>query len=228
MRISVETYFRDCYEILWEKAPKDEIIERGYDVIDHLFTNNLLFVGINPGYIVVESDNKTSSKGSRISTLPFDYKYYKPFMGVSIECGFRGDYSYLDILAIRETSLATIKSKLKDKDFLKFCQDQFVIFKKMVCMAKPQVIVVCNAYAGTWMGKPDNTFIKQKLNPHAFLFNFDDTIGTYRIKDASCLDTVPVYFTGMFSGRHNIDKGSLERLEWQIRHAKYNHTLNIK
>lgn len=227
MRISVETNFKDCYDILWEKAPKNDITDRGYDVIDHLYTNNLLFVGINPGYDDDSSKPNTSNNRSHISTLPFNHKYYKPFRGISIECGFRGEYSYLDILVIRESNQSKIKHELKNKDFLKFCQDQFVIFKKMVCMANPQVIVVCNAYAGTWMGKPDKSFSPHVLNPHAFDYFFDNTIGTYRIKDASCLDTVPVFFSGMFAGRHIIDKGSLERLEWQIRSAKYNKTLNI-
>ena len=141
MKISVAQNFKSCYDILWWKAPnaitsKDgiDIVSRGYDVIDHLFTNNLLFVGINPGYDQTSKSHNTPppSQFGFVSSLPFDYKYFKPFEKVSLECGYRGEYSYLDILVIRETSQSKIQAEIKNnKAFLKFCQDQFLIFKKM-------------------------------------------------------------------------------------------------
>lgn len=44
-------------------------------------------------------------------------------------------------------------------------------------------------------------------------FAFDNEIGTYR------WDGTPVFFTSLFQGRENLNKGSFERLKWHIRNT---------
>ncbi len=45
----------------------------------------------------------------------------------------------------------------------------------------------------------------------------DGDIGTYRIKEESVLNNVPVFFSCMLSGQHSLDLGSRERLVWHIK-----------
>lgn len=213
MRIEVGTRFKTDYDQIWNdvnsvipKLPNNYgvIINRGYDVINHLFTDGLLFVGINPAF--------KTNPGSSFNNSINKYPYFKSFPEISKKCGFNGDFSVLDILAVRCTKQSTIRDAInKNKDFKEFCQRQFDVFKKMVCEARPKVIVVCNAYARQWMQN-------RVFNKSAFDYDFDENIGTYRIKGNNELDRTPVLFTSMLTGQRALDKGSLERLEWQIRH----------
>ena len=214
MQIKVETRFKTDYDQIWNdvnsvipKLPNNygEIINRGYDVIDHLFTDGLLFVGINPAF--------KTNPGSSFNNSINKYPYFKSFPEISKKCGFNGHFSVLDILAVRCTAQSTIRDAInKNKDFKGFCQSQFDVFKKMVCAARPKVIVVCNAYARQWMQNSD-------FNNSAFdFYGFDKNIGTWRIKGNNELDRTPVLFTSMLTGQRALDKGSLERLEWQIKY----------
>ncbi|MDO4994364.1 MAG: hypothetical protein Q4E32_05115 [Bacteroidales bacterium] len=212
MKISITKQFQKDYDNLWKHAPVNAITKLGYGVIDHLKMNDLLFVGLNPAY-----NKKSPSPGNCIGDIDTNpktcYSYFKPFYGISKRCGFGGYYSFLDILAVRHTRQADVKDLVsKDSAFKDFCQKQFDVFKEILCTAQPRIIVVCNAYAREWM-------TDKALNKYAFeLYDFDDKIGTYRIKSSdSRIDKVPVFFSGMFSGQHALDKGSLERLEWHIR-----------
>ena len=214
MQIKVETRFKTDYDQIWNNVksvipelPNNyvEIINRGYDVIDHLFTDGLLFVGLNPAF--------KTNPGSSFNNSIDKYPYFKPFPEIYDKCDFKNGFSVLDILAVRCTAQSTIRDAInKNNDFKEFCQRQFDVFKKMVCEARPKVIVVCNAYARQWMQNSD-------FNNSAFdFYGFDKNIGTWRIKGNNELDRTPVLFTSMLTGQRALDKGSLERLEWQIKH----------
>ena len=212
--------FKQRYENLWRSAPSlpEFVRERGFDFISNNQQGTLLFVGINPSY----KDNapKNDSCESPNCRKKDKHPYFEAIERVSMNCGFKGVYTALDILAVRTPYLSDIKDAIKKHPgFKDFCVEQFKIFKDMLRQAKPCAIVVCNAYAREWMSNKD-------FNKEAFEFSeFDDAIGTWRIKNDTDLEKVPVFFSGMFSGKHILDNGSRERLEWQIRRAKEKHLL---
>ena len=144
--------------------------------------------------------------------LAWDYPYFKAIRGFSEDCGIQEPISILDVLAIRCTNLSEVKNAVKDKEFKRFCIEQFKLFKEIVREATPCAIVVINAYAREWM-------INRNFNEEAFDVEFDEQLGTYRIVSDAVLKGVPIFFSGMLSGRHSIDIGSRERLVWQIRRA---------
>ena len=219
--INIRAPFLKRYEKLWESAPEEaEFVRmRGFDFNECICPETLLFVGINPSCDVNTALPSDIDMPNRCAIMK-KHPYYKALEEVSTNSGFNGIYSAADVFAIRTPQLDVIKNAIKTiPGFKDFCIEQFKIFKDIVRMTKPRAIVVCNAYAREW-------FSNQTINPEAYeLSVFDEKIGTRRIINDIALNNVPVFFCGMFSGRHQVDKGSRERLEWQIKRAKKNKLL---
>lgn len=87
--------------------------------------------------------------------------------------------------------------------------------KEIIEEAKPQIIVVANTTARLFFGKDKN--IEKDVNIWLnYDFEFDNLIGTHRIKTEGNLFNTPVFFTSMLSGQRAMDNGSFERLQWHI------------
>ena len=191
------------YSEIWKDAPDMlDCKKNDFDYIDQLYSNSFLFVGINPA---IDKKEKEKQDGN-IQTHPF----YQAIINFSTDCGI-DPHSVLDIFAIRCTNLSEVKSAIKDDKFKRFCIKQFELFKKIIQDAKPRAIIVINAYAREWM-------TNKSFNEKAFETNFDEELGTLRIVNDE-LDGVPIFISGMLSGRHAMDIGSRERLAWQIKRA---------
>ena len=54
-----------------------------------------------------------------------------------------------------------------------------------------------------------------------FEFEFDDTIGTYRIINNPDFKDTIVFFSGMLTGQRALDNGSFERLKWHLNKVKF-------
>jgi hypothetical protein len=171
-----------------------------------LVTNSILFIGINPSlnkenflldsYDLSHRDNK--------------HPYFKKMENISSYCNT--DWTHLDLFYFRETKQDIITDILKQPNGVAFLWEQLQITDTLIRESKPKIIVVCNALAGTFLGKDKD--IKQNKNVWlGYDFYFDDKLGTYRWKN------IPVFFSGMLSGQRALDKGSFERLQWHIKKA---------
>ena len=203
-RISVEGKYKKDYLNIWKDAP--DVLNcknNGFDILDQLYSNSFLFVGINPA--IDERENKVHGE------IRKEYPFFKAIRIFSDDSGINNNYSVLDILAIRCTNLSDVKSAIKDDKFKRFCIKQFELFKKIIQDAKPRAIIVINAYAREWM-------INRNFNEKAFDTEFDEELGTRRIVNDE-LDGVPIFLSGMLNGRHAMDIGSRNRLVWQIKRA---------
>jgi len=104
-RISIKELFGAQYVSLWEQYVDLPLVDRGYDIVDHLYIGSLLFVGLNPA---TGKDITEERIFEEIVETSYP-KYYGPLSQLSHDSGFNGSYSYIDLLGIRCTSQKTIK-----------------------------------------------------------------------------------------------------------------------
>lgn len=213
MKISVEDSFKRKYDDLWIEAEKDfpncELVTNGYDVVDHIYKNRMMIVGLNPS---IGKNDKPKKFFEPLNSDSYP-RYYRPLFGFARECGFDDKFSYSDIFAVRCATQINIQNAIKEPDFKEFCIKQFRLFKKLLELASPSIIVVANSYARKWFMKGTGCLNDKE----SYAVEMDEEIGTYRFKDDSILSNVPVFFSGMLSGQHSLDVGSRERLIWQIK-----------
>ncbi|MBR1520405.1 MAG: radical SAM protein [Bacteroidaceae bacterium] len=201
-RIVLANHFKKEYDGLWEDYKGLPLTENGYDIVDHLYKDTMLFVGLNPA---MDRSDKTRSR--TFGDLKADaYPYFRTITSIANSVGIPL-YSYLDLLGIRNNSQTIIRGNVdKDSKAKGFCEKQVDIAVRAMRMAKPKVIVVCNAFA------------RDLLNGHdGFKTVFDDKIGTDVVVCRNELEGTPVFFTSMLSGRHSLDVGSRKRLIWHIK-----------
>ena len=201
-RIVLANHFKKEYDGLWEDYKGLPLTENGYDIVDHLYKDTVLFVGLNPAI------DSADILGERTfgDLKPDAYPYFRAIANMANSVG-APLYSYLDLLGIRSNSQAIIKENVNKKSKFKvFCEKQVDMAVRAMRMAKPKVIVVCNALA------------RDLLNGHdGFKTVFDDNIGTDVVVSRNELEGTPVFFTSMLSGQHSLDVGSRKRLIWHIK-----------
>ncbi len=201
---NIEEIYKNKIESIWndEKYQSVPFIERGYAVQRAIKHGSLLFVGINPS---LENKNDTSHK--RFFYRAEDdikvHKYFNKFPKIAGETNLH--WSHLDLLYLRETKQDNIKAVCEDTSSFPFIKKQLEISKEIIESCKPKIIVVCNAYARDLFDKP-----------HFLETEFDDDLGTHRIKDNIHLKGTPVFYSGMITGQRALDNGSYERLVWHI------------
>ena len=133
-------------------------------------------------------------------------KYFNKFIEIKEYCNT--DWSHWDLLYVRESKQLRILNSSINLDFQRFINQQLEISKQVINAVAPKIIVVCNTMA--------RDILKNKENPCGYNVLFDNEIGTYRIKDDSTLNNVPIFFSGMLTGQRALDIGSFERLKWHI------------
>jgi hypothetical protein len=198
--ISVKNDFGDQIEDIWNNKEFDSIIikERGFAVQDEIARNSLLFVGINPSYNNKPEKIFYNNEHSEV------HPYFKKFIDISNKVKL--NWSHIDLLFIRETSQNVVKDMGSEHLGHRFFEEQLKISIAIIEKTQPKIIVVNNTYA--------RDLLKRKFD-----FEFDEEIGTHRIKSQNSLNNCPVFFTGMLTGQRALDLGSYERLIWQIKYV---------
>jgi len=118
----------------------------------------------------------------------------------------------LDIFYLRETSQNSVKDLLKRETSRDFLNKQWVLTKSILDAllqgSEKRIVVVSNAFA--------RDIIMSNVNglSEGYPLEFDEKIGTYTYKNTI------FFFTSMLTGQRALDKGSFERLIWQINFIK--------
>lgn len=172
-----------------------------------LIPNALLFIGLNPS---ADAENDKSGKFEVYELNPNgkNHQYFKKFADVSEYCNY--PWTHIDLLFFRETNQSEVNNILTKTNGVGFIWGQLQISKKLIGLASPEIIVVNNTLARSFLGKDkvggNNTWLN-------FDFEFDEEIGTY------LWNNTPVFFTSMLTGQRALDNGSYERLKWQVKRA---------
>jgi hypothetical protein len=207
----------DALQKIWTN-PKYKEISKGehyvYPVIKPEV--DILFIGINPSYNKDHDNVRFYEFTEKLLSIPY-FKAFDEFAkGVRDFAGTSGvTWTHIDLLFFRETEQNKIHTILKETNGAAFIYEQLKVAEKLIIYAKPKVVIVCNALARLFLGKEQNPNAHQEKDRHIWLgYKFgeiDLEIGTY------ILDGKPWFFSGMLSGQRALDKGSLERLEWQVK-----------
>ncbi|MBL0316357.1 MAG: hypothetical protein IPP69_11475 [Flavobacteriales bacterium] len=128
-------------------------------------------------------------------------------------------WSHLDLFCFRETNQRYVLDLLKSEHGIDFLKIQFDLFRSILEVANPKIIVVCNALARDILNYKSSMGNLIGVN---FEYEFDYKIGTPRIVSEGPLNDKPIFFSSMLSGQRALDRGSFERLGWHI-----NYVLNI-
>jgi hypothetical protein len=114
---------------------------------------------------------------------------------------------HFDLFAYRETSQATMRtlalSDANDVELTRFGAAQFVLFEKVLHLARPSAVIVINALAS-------QVYLKRRSR----MF-FDPSVGYYKDSFADGQE-FPVFLSGMLTGIRALDRFSKDRLFWQI------------
>jgi len=164
-----------------------------------------MFIGINPSY-----NNAPGSiyyDNSHGETHP----YFRKFIDISQKVSI--DWTHLDLLFVRETSQNIIKDLGKTQLGHDFFDEQLIVSKHIIEVAKPQILVVNNTHARDLL--KSTSFSSTKFD-----FEFDEILGTEKIVNHKILNGTPVFFTSMLTGQRALDLGSYNRLIWHIRYVK--------
>ena len=179
------------------RAKNEPLAKSGFFLFEDFEENELLFIGINPSDVTGYNVPLTNGIYWGSETFMNAHPYYKPFPSLS-----NGKWSHLDLFFTLEKDQSKIKEAIEAENL--FLGEQIEISTAIIHKLEPTIIVVCNAFASG-------------LIKDVFQCNFDDTIGTYRIKD---FINIPIFFSGMITGQRSLDVGSRERLKWHIGFVK--------
>ncbi|MBL4586421.1 MAG: UvrB/UvrC motif-containing protein [Flavobacteriales bacterium] len=172
---------------------------------NRILRDSILFIGINP------SNSKDDHNEIETYDLKQDengHSYFKKFQEISAYC--KTPWAHLDMLFFRETDQSRISELLKSDNGVKYVWEQLQVSGKLMERCNPEVIIVCNSLARTFLGFDSDGKTNIWLG---FSFSFDNEIGTYR------WNGIPVFFSSMLIGQRALDRGSYERLKWQVRNT---------
>ena len=228
-KFSTRSEYKEQLDKLWNDAISNGIpmADRGYSVQDEINFGSLLFVGLNPAYKndthVIENEVGVIYNNEAVVKLP----YFTKFPALASAANL--NWHHIDLFFVRETNQNIFKSLFfnNDQRVKPFLIEQLSISKEIKVRSKPKIIVVVNAFAGEMFGPPKNTEPQKNTKSPTnnifgnriplFTLEFDNVIGTYRIKAPHSLENTPVFLSGMLTGQRALDNGSLKRLEWHIR-----------
>jgi hypothetical protein len=239
---AMKTYEDELESIFTRASQQNEPISglasRGYVLasIEKILDNKnqkqrILFVGINPSFPESEKPGSYTFKPHEVVKLyP---QYYNKFQVLSDLCNIPEDWTYIDLLQVRETDQKIVKSLIKEPNGANFICDQLRVSMTMMEDLKPDLIVVCNSGARPFFGierhkKGENEYdiwmgYEFKFNER---FGVDVITGLHEksikkgLKSTSLIGT-PVLFSGILK---YTDSSSFKRLAWQMRTIlKYHH-----
>ena len=178
-----EEKIKNLFESHKSQDPElQEIINRKYVYSQFHTGRKVLFIGLNPSFN--EKRAKKEEYYKSFDATNNDHPYFKKF---PILVENKNDWTFLDLLYIRETKHQSVRDFYnKEPDFIK---QQLEISKEIIKEINPEIIVVCDTFAR-------DLFKSDTMN---FEFEFDDTIGTYRIINNSDFKDTIVFFSGMLT-----------------------------
>ena len=199
-----EEKIKNLFENYKSQDPElQEIINRKYVYSQFHTGRKVLFIGLNPSFR--EKQAKKEEYYKSFDATNNNDRYFRRF---PLLVENKNDWTFLDLLYIRETRQRNIENFYKrEPDFIK---QQLEISKEIIKKINPEIIVVCDTFARNLL----------KSNMMNFEFEFDDTIGTYRIINNSDFKDTIVFFSGMLTGQRALDNGSFERLKWHLNKVK--------
>lgn len=199
---------------LWKKYRNEEYTKIPPLAVKQIHSDSIVFIGINPS---LSQNEKNRLENSLIEIEFYDnydseklHKYFNKFEEIANTLNVK--WAHLDLLYIRETNQKVVENIINSEKGLNFIYEQLLISKniidKIIEQSNPLVFVVNNTLARKFLGKDKN---KEKDIWIGYDFIWDEQIGTYRYKN------IPFFFTSMLTGQRALDKGSFERLVWQIK-----------
>lgn len=207
--LDVEKKFKNKLDDLWNEYANLSCVQDGYEMRKSIKKDAILFIGINPAF----SKGKLEEADGRhvyldLDTISPKHPYFSKMIEISRYCKGHNegkDYPWaeLDLLNIRESNQNKIKQLFIDENTKGLVERNYKLSLEIMEEAQPKVIVVCNSFARTLLEK-------------SYKVEFDDEIGTFRIKKEGKLYNVPIFFTSMLSGQRALDLGSYRRLQWHI------------
>ena len=199
-----EEKIKNLFENYKSQDPElQEIINRKYVYSQFHTGRKVLFIGLNPSFR--EKQAKKEEYYKSFDATNNNDRYFRRF---PLLVENKNDWTFLDLLYIRETRQRNIENFYKrEPDFIK---QQLEISKEIIKKINPEIIVVCDTFARDLL----------KSDTMNFEFEFDDTIGTYRIINNSDFKDTIVFFSGMLTGQRALDNGSFERLKWHLNKVK--------
>jgi len=219
-------------EALSKLASRGYVLSNIKGVLDNKSKKlRILFVGINPSYPENEKPKSYTFKPHDVVKLyP---KYYQKFQVLADLCSTPEDWTYIDLLQVRETYQKIVKSLINEPNGTDFICDQLRISMSMMENLKPDLIVVCNSGARPFFGVESHKEGDNEYNiwmGYEFMFNerfgVDVITGLHEksikkgLKSTSLIGT-PVLFSGILK---YMDVSTFKRLAWQMRLIlKYHH-----
>lgn len=202
-------------------------------------TGKLLFVGLNPSHSPRDDELMSIQVGQGTDPLPDEralavarrdeesmglhggklHKYFRQFPRFDPT----GKWNHIDLLAVRHTSQEQMVEAMKLEEEAgrssSFAREQLELAFSLMAELRPPAVVVVNAFG--------SCLVKRHLSKQNPEFAMDNETGFYW--SAIGGRRVPLFFSGMVTGRRPIDNHSLERLIWHVRRAltyKVNSNLN--
>ncbi|MBP3258059.1 MAG: hypothetical protein J6M23_08750 [Bacteroidales bacterium] len=191
MEVNIKDLYKNKLDNLWKEQPT-EITDRGYAMEQYLYTDSLLFLGLNP-----------STRGEKgFYTAECD-QFFAKSMEIADE--HSAHFCHHDLFPIRETKQNVLLSL--EKKYPEFFREQLGLTKEIIERVKPRMIVILNAEACR---------IFQSLYGFEPGKHWNETLGVDILPQ---LGSIPVLFSGMLSGQRALDLGSFARLKWHIRNT---------
>lgn len=224
---------------------KDELIVPIFYSKDQLKLNNLLIIGLNPSFNIkwLKSFlNKHKKDICENEDIPLDeeklknihlwknhskenyekvktiqkisvkkYPYFKKFNTLVEE--LKISWSHVDLFFYRVTGQQILKNTVlengKKLPLNSFGEEQLELSLKLINGLSPKIILVQNAFSSEiFKNKWPMDFNNNENKMHFKKFGFDIVeIGGKK---------VPIFFSGMITGRRALDNHSFERLKWHI------------
>jgi hypothetical protein len=215
--ITVRPAYNAVINTLWENARKEAaaspalqtLLERGAYIQEEIPRGGLLCIGIGASWDEHKQDTCVRDGIIQYEQLEGleKYPYYAAVRKLARENGL--SFAHIDLTLFRETSQAALKNLLEA--FPGIFRAHYTLAFELIQKARPRVIVVNNAFVSRFIQNDAKGFF-----PSGFDTEFDEAIGTYRIQQPRTLKDTPIFFSGMLSGPHALDKGSKQRLSWHI------------
>ncbi len=210
---NIEKFVKKDIESIWSNYR--DFIKYSPVTVKNLLYNSIIFIGLNPS-IPKNYSEKDPLKLDSYELLQQgkNHRYFRKFSYIAEK--LLQNWSYIDLLYLRDTNQKNIANILKEKNEpkYKFISSQLEVtnklIKSIICKASPILFVVNNALARKLFFHETPYSLNNPIGD-TFHFIWDDKFGTYMFND------IPFYFTGMLTGQRALDNGSLERLIWQIK-----------
>lgn len=221
--VDIKGLIQEKINTLWIEFHNEEFCQFSPSSIAEVPDEGIIFIGINPSMIEKERLNLIDKNDINCEFYTFsydetnEYRYFKKFFDIARKAEM--NWGHIDILYNRETNQKNVERLLKTergKDFIyKQCMITRSVLDSLIDEKNPRIFVVTNSFARDLLGRyRKETETKQSEHWIGYDFVWDEDFGTYFYKNN------PFFFSSMLTGQRALDKGSYERLVWQIKLVK--------